>query len=124
MEVPEKDVHKNYEIRLQVTITIMINILKIEQNFPVRRNILGNLSTDVFEPRTTTGNLFFPALQSFQAIAFVTSSHSHQQELFLSMARSKTTPKKETFDFRLPSVTHERLCLSSLIICQKSLGKM
>ena len=27
--------------------------------------------------------------------------------------RSKTTPKKETLDFRLPSVVHESLCLSS-----------
>ena len=24
-------------------------------------------------------------------------------------------PKKETFDFRLPPVAHERLCLSSLL---------
>ena len=27
--------------------------------------------------------------------------------------RSKTTPKKETFDFRLPSVAHERLCFQA-----------
>ena len=35
--------------------------------------------------------------------------------LSLCVARSKITPKKETFDFRLPSVAHKRLCLSSLL---------
>ena len=31
------------------------------------------------------------------------------------MVRSKTTPKKKTFDFRFPSVAQKRLCLGSLI---------
>ena len=31
-----------------------------------------------------------------------------QQELFPSVVRSKNAPKKETFDFPLPSVAHER----------------
>ena len=69
--------------------------------------IIGSLSTEVFEPRTANGNLIFPFLERFHAIAFVTSSHSHQQELFLNVVRNKTTPKKETFDFRLPSVAYE-----------------
>ena len=55
---------------------------------------IGNLTKDVFEPRTATGNIIFPFLERFHAIAFVTSSHSHQQGLFLSVVRSKTTPKK------------------------------
>ena len=58
---------------------------------------------------------FFPFLERFHVIMFVTSSYSHQQELFLSVVRSQATPKKETFDFRLPSLAHERPCLSSLI---------
>ena len=43
--------------------------------------------------------------------AFVTSSHINQQELFLSVVRSKTMPKKETFEFQLPSMAHECLFL-------------
>ena len=77
--------------------------------------IIGNFSPDVFEPRTATVTLIFPCLERFDVIAFVTSNHSHRQELFLSVIKSKTTPKKEIFDFRLPSVAHERLCLSFLL---------
>ena len=82
---------------------------------PGWRETIGNLSTDVLEPQTVTGNWSFPLLEGFHTIVFVMSSHSHQQELFLSMERSKTMPKKETFDFQLPSVAHEHLCLSSLM---------
>ena len=34
----------------------------------------------------------------------------------MSVVRSKTTPKKETLDFRLPSVAHDRLCLGYLLM--------
>ena len=34
----------------------------------------------------------------------------------MPLMRSKTKPINETVDFRLPSVTHERLRLSSLVI--------
>ena len=33
----------------------------------------------------------------------------------MPLMRSKTKPINETFDFRLPSVTHERLRLGSLV---------
>ena len=59
--------------------------------------------------------LSFSLVGAFSRHRVVTSSHSHQQELFPSVLRSKTTSKKETLDFQLPSVTHKRLCLSSLI---------
>ena len=57
----------------------------------------------------------FPFLEHFHAIEFVTPSHIHQQELFLSVVRIKTMPKKETFDFGLMSMAHKHLDLNSLL---------
>ena len=55
-------------------------------------------------------------MEHFHAVMFVTSSHSHQQELFLSVVRNKPKPKKETINFRLLSMAHKHLCLSSLLL--------
>ena len=99
---------------LLVPICTWVKTDNVKLSFLSERTI-GNLSRDVFEPWTATGNWIFPVLERFDAIVFVISNHSHRQELFLSVVRSETMSKKETFNFQLPSVTHERLCLNSLM---------
>ena len=85
---------------------------ELELKFPLTviqvKSRIGNLSTDVFQPRTATGNWIFPFWNVFMPSHSVTSSHSNQQW--------RAYP--ETFHFRLPSVAHKRLFLSSLILSQ------
>ena len=76
---------------------------------------IGNLSTDIFAPRTSTGSCIFPSLDGFDAIVFVTSNRRHKNKSFPVHGKEQNHAKKKTFDFRLPSVALKRLCLSSLI---------
>ena len=61
---------------------------------------LGNLSTDVFEPRTSTGSYIFPSLERFDAITFVTSNRRHKNKSFPVHGKEQNHAKKE--NFRLP----------------------
>ena len=64
---------------------------------------LGTLSTDVFEPRTSTGKfVFFPLWSVLTPSRLSRQAVDIKTRVFLSMVRGKTTPKKRTFDFRLP----------------------
>ena len=62
--------------------------------------VLGNLSTDVFEPRTSTGSCIFPSLERFDAIAFVTSNSRHKNKSFPVHDNEQNHAKKE--NIRLP----------------------
>ena len=76
---------------------------------------LGSLSTDVFEPRTSTGSLCF----SFSMFSCPTnelpSSRFSIYNLTFWIKRAKYTSKRRSLDFQLTSVAQKRLCLSSLI---------
>ena len=76
-----------------------------------------SLSTDVFEPRTSTGSLCF----SFSTFSCPTnelpSSHFSIYNLIFSTKSELYAPKRRSFDFRLTSVAEKRLCLSSLLTC-------
>ena len=61
---------------------------------------LGNLSTDVFEPRTSTGSWIFPSLERFDAIAFVMSNRKHKNKSFAVHGKEQNHAKKE--NIRLP----------------------
>ena len=61
---------------------------------------LGTLSTDVFEPRTSTGSCIFPSLERFDAIAFVTSSSRYKNKSFPVHGKGQNHAKKE--NIRLP----------------------
>ena len=61
---------------------------------------IGNLSTDVFEPRTSTGSNIFPSLERFDAITFVTSNRRHKNKSFPVHGKEQNHAKKE--NFRLP----------------------
>ena len=78
--------------------------------------ILGSLSTDVFEPRTSTGSLCF----SFSTFSCPTnelpSSHFSIYNLIFSTKSELYAPKRRSFDFRLTSVAQKRLCLNYLLI--------
>ena len=65
-----------------------------------RGKIIGNLSTDVFEPRTSTGSCTFPSLEHFNAIAFVTSNHKYKNKSFAVHGKEQNHAKKE--NIRLP----------------------
>ena len=60
----------------------------------------GTLSTDVFEPRTSTGSCIFPSLERFDAIAFVTSNRRHKKKSFPVRGKKQNHAKKE--NIRLP----------------------
>ena len=62
--------------------------------------LLGTLSTDVFEPRTSTGSCIFPSLEHFDAIAFVTSNRRHKKKSFPVHGKEQNHAKKE--NIRLP----------------------
>ena len=64
------------------------------------RNILENLSTDVFEPRTSTGSCIFHSLERFDAIAFITSNRRHENKSFPVHGKEQNHAKKE--NIRLP----------------------
>ena len=76
---------------------------------------LESLSTDVFEPRTSTGSLCF----SFSTFSCPTnelpSSHFSIYNLIFSTKSELYAPKRSSFDFRLTSVAQKRLCLSFLL---------
>ena len=76
---------------------------------------LGSLSTDVREPRTATGSGMFPFWRVF-------APHNGREKLLLDICglTSQTryhpnAPKRKKFYFWLPSMSHECLCLSSLL---------
>ena len=62
--------------------------------------LLGNLSTDVFEPRTSTGSCIFHSLERFDAIAFITSNRRHENKSFPIHGKEQNHAKKE--NIRLP----------------------
>ena len=82
----------------------------------------GSLSTDVFEPRTSTGSLCF----SFSTFSCPTnelpSSHFNIYNLIFSTKSELYAPKRRSFDFRLTFVAQKRLCLSSLILAMDPPG--
>ena len=59
-----------------------------------------NLSTDVFEPRTSTGSWICPSLERFDAIAFVMSNRKHKNKSFAVHGKEQNHAKKE--NIRLP----------------------
>ena len=61
---------------------------------------IGNLSTDVFEPRTSTGSWIFPSLERFDAIGFVMSNRKHKNKSFAVHGNEQNHAKKE--NIRLP----------------------
>ena len=63
-------------------------------------NKVGTLSTDVFEPRTSTGSCIFPSLERFDAIAFVTSNRRHKKKSLPVRGKKQNHAKKE--NIRLP----------------------
>ena len=67
---------------------------------PVIDKVIGNLSTDVFEPRTSTGSWIFPSLERFDAIAFVMSNRKHKNKSFAVHGKEQNHAKKE--NIRLP----------------------
>ena len=73
-----------------------------------------SISTDVFEPRTSTGSL----CSSFSTFSCLTndlsSSHFSIYDLIFSTKSELYRSKRRSFDFRLTSVAQKRLCLSSL----------
>ena len=56
--------------------------------------------TDVREPRTATGSRFFPYLERFDAITFVTSSHGRPTRNFFVRCEEQKRAKKG--NIRLP----------------------
>ena len=75
---------------------------------------LGSLSTDVFEPRTSTGSLYFSFCTFSCPTNELPSSHFSIYNLIFSAKSELYAPKRWSFDFRLTSVAQKRLCLSSL----------
>ena len=61
---------------------------------------IGNLSTDVFEPRTSTGSCIFHSLEHFNTIAFETSNRRHKIKSFPVHGKEQNHAKKE--NIRLP----------------------
>ena len=75
-----------------------------------------SLSTDVFEPPTSTGSL----CSSFSTFSCLTNElpiyHFSIYDLIFSTKSELYRSKRRSFDFRLTSVVQKRLCLSSLIL--------
>ena len=77
--------------------------------------ILESLSTDVFEPRTSTGS-FCSSFSTFSCLTNkLPSSHFSIYDLLFWTKSELYRSKRRSFDFRLTSVAQKRLCLSSLI---------
>ena len=85
--------------------------------FPVycRNFLIGNLSRDALEPRTSTGSCIFPSLERFDATAFVTSIRRHKNKSFPVHGKEQNHAKKENIRLPVASVAQKRLCLSSLM---------
>ena len=66
--------------------------------------LLGNLATDVSEPRTSTGSCIFPSLEHFNVIAFLTSNHRHKNKSFLVHGKEQNHTIKG--NIRLPVAIH------------------
>ena len=82
---------------------------------------IGILSTDVREPRTATGSRMFLFLAWFCFLPLTGKILVDDCGLMLQTLWCENAPKKETFNFRLPSVAQKCLCLSSLILALQEL---
>ena len=86
--------------------------------------IIESLSTDVFEPRTSTGS-FCSSFSTFSCLTNkLPSSHFSIYDLLFSTKSELYRSKRRSFDFRLTSLAQKLLCLSSLIseIQRRDLG--
>ena len=72
-------------------------------------------STDVHDSRTATGSRKFPFLAWFFSLPRTGKALLDDCGLSLQTRSRANPPKREKFNFRLPSVAEKRLCLSSLI---------
>ena len=76
---------------------------------------IESFSTDVFDPRTSTGSL----CSHFSTFSCLTnelpSSHFSIYDLIFWTKSELYRSKRRNFDFRLTSVAQKRLCLSSLL---------
>ena len=82
--------------------------------FPLSLRI-ESLSTDVREPRTATGSRMFPFLAWFCSLPRTGKALVDDCGLTLQTRWRENAPKREKYNFRLPSVAQKRWCLSSLI---------
>ena len=69
----------------------------------------GVYATDVREPRTATGSRIFPLLARFCPSQRTGKTLVGRLWLDVTNVMASKRSKKENFDFRLPSVAHERL---------------
>ena len=88
----------------------------------MHQNIVGSLSTRVFETRTATGREHSVCQDSGVSHIFILIIHNREKVLSIVNVMCEDELQGKTTHFRLPSASQNRACLSSLVSRGDGLG--